>query len=384
MKQMDRIYKIDTLLANGRSRSLQFLLDELEISRATFKRDIAFMKDRFNAPITWDRETRGYRMASHGGTGPSYELPGLWFNQRELLALATMQQLLSSMDKGGPIASQLQPLMDRINVKLGHEKEEARELSKRVKLISTTSRLNDLAHFEVIGTALVKRIRLDIEYEARGSSQSASQRVVSPQRLIHYRSNWYLGAWCHSSRGIRTFSLDAIVSCVVVEKPRAKDIPDRELLNTTKQGTGFSGERSASGRNSGLMLVPHAMSKRRSGIRNNAQALMAVGTMSLRCLMCIPMSSSWMYYAMGRMWKCWSRNLFGWKCSAELKAWFEYMLTRLVSRRWRDRTVLFLLLWNFVAEPNLSFSAIVFLTVSIVIPISDNGLPENSLNQLFL
>ena len=241
MKQMDRIYKIDTLLANGRSRSLQFLLDELEISRATFKRDIAFMKDRFNAPITWDRETRGYRMASHVGTGPSYELPGLWFNQRELLALATMQQLLSSMDKGGPIASQLQPLMDRINVKLGHEKEEARELSKRVKLISTTSRLNDLAHFEVIGMALVKRIRLDIEYEARGSSQSASQRVVSPQRLIHYRSNWYLGAWCHSSRGIRTFSLDAIVSCVVLERPRAKDIPDRELAEYYDTGYGIFG-----------------------------------------------------------------------------------------------------------------------------------------------
>lgn len=241
---MDRIYKIDALLANGRSRSIEFLLDELEISRATFKRDIAFMKDRLNAPITWDRDTRGYRMASQSGSGPRYELPGLWFNQRELLALATMQQLLSSMDKGGPIASQLQPLMERINLKLGHEKEEARELSKRVKLISTTSRMNDLAHFEVIGAALVKRQRLDIEYDARGSSQSVSQRVVSPQRLIHYRSNWYLGAWCHRSRGIRTFSLDAIVSCVVLEKQRAKNVPARELAEYYDTGYGiFGGEK---------------------------------------------------------------------------------------------------------------------------------------------
>ena len=241
MKQMDRIYKLDALLANGRSRSIEFLLEELEISRATCKRDIAFMKDRFNAPITWDRETRGYRMGSESGSGPRYELPGLWFNQRELLALATMQQLLSSMDQGGPIASQLQPLMDRINLKLGHEKEEARELSNRVKLISTTSRMNDLAHFEVIGAALVKRQRLDIEYEARGSSQSISQRVVSPQRLIHYRSNWYLGAWCHRSRGIRTFSLDAIVSCVITERPRAKDVPARELATYYDTGYGIFG-----------------------------------------------------------------------------------------------------------------------------------------------
>jgi predicted DNA-binding transcriptional regulator YafY len=242
MNQMDRIYKLDALLANGRSRPLEFLLQELEISRATFKRDIRFMKDRLNAPIVWDRETRGYRLGASVAAGPRYELPGLWFNQRELLALATMQQLLSSMDKGGPIASQLQPLMDRINLKLGHEKEEARQLSKRVKLISTTSRLNDLAHFEVVGSALVKRQRLDIEYEARGSSRTVSQRVVSPQRLIHYRSNWYLGAWCHRSRGIRTFSLDSIVTCVLLEK-RARDLPDKELAAYYDTGYGlFGGE----------------------------------------------------------------------------------------------------------------------------------------------
>jgi predicted DNA-binding transcriptional regulator YafY len=236
MNQMDRIYKLDSLLANGRSRSLEFLLSELEISRATFKRDVRFMKDRFNAPIFWDRETRGYRMMADGTVGPRYELPGLWFNQKELLALATMQQLLSSIDKGGPIASQLQPLMDRINLKLGHEKEEARELAQRVKLISTSSRLNDLDHFEVVGSALVRRKRLNIEYEARGSSQSASERVVSPQRLIHYRSNWYLGAWCHRSNGIRTFSLDSIESCVVLDK---NAIPVSEKALEAYYGTGY-------------------------------------------------------------------------------------------------------------------------------------------------
>jgi len=237
---MDRMYKLDALLANGRSRTLEFLLAELEISRATFKRDIRFMKDRFNAPIVWDRETRGYRMSNSGAVGPRYELPGLWFNQRELLALATMQQLLSSMDKGGPIASQLQPLMDRINHRLGHEKEEARELSQRVKLISTTSRMNDLAHFEVVGSALVKRKRLTIEYGARGSSQSLSRRVVSPQRLIHYRCNWYLGTWCHNSQGIRTFSLDSIVSCVVLEK-RAKTLSAKDLAEYYDTGYGIFG-----------------------------------------------------------------------------------------------------------------------------------------------
>lgn len=244
MNRMDRIYKLDALLANGRSRSLDFLLGELEISRATFKRDLRFMKDRFNAPIAWDRETRGYRMAGSSDAtlpdGPRYELPGLWFNQKELLALATMQQLLSSIDDSGPIASQLAPIMDRVMRQLGHEKEEAQELAQRVKLISTSTRLNDLAHFEVVGSALVKRRRLKIEYKARGSSQSMSERVVSPQRLIYYRSNWYLGAWCHQSDGIRTFSLDSILSSMVL-KTAAKRLSRRALDNYFSSGYGIFG-----------------------------------------------------------------------------------------------------------------------------------------------
>lgn len=240
MNQMERIYKLDSLLAHGRSRPLDFLLEELEISKATFKRDLRFMKDRFNAPIYWDRETRGYRIGAAEGAGRRYELPGLWFNQQELLALATMQQLLSSLDKGGPIASQLKPLMERINLKLGHEKEEARELANRVKLISTSTRLNDLKHFEKIGSALVRRKRINIEYEARGSSQNNSERVVSPQRLIHYRSNWYLGAWCHLSDGIRTFSLDSIVTCVVLDK-KARHLSGKSLADYYDIGYGIFG-----------------------------------------------------------------------------------------------------------------------------------------------
>ena len=240
MNQMDRIYKLDSLLANGRARSLEFLLQELEVSRATFKRDLRFMRDRFNAPIEWDRESGGYRMESGSSVGPKYELPGLWFNQQELLALATMQQLLSSIDKGGPIANQLQPLMARINLKLGHGKEEARELANRVKLVSTSSRMNDLEHFESVGSALVKRKRIDMEYEARGSSKAVSKRVVSPQRLIHYRSNWYLGAWCHSSKGIRTFSLDSIVSCVMLEAA-AKHLSKKDLAEYYDTGYGLFG-----------------------------------------------------------------------------------------------------------------------------------------------
>jgi predicted DNA-binding transcriptional regulator YafY len=36
------------------------LKEKLEISRATLKRDIAYMRDRLNVPIIFDRELNGF------------------------------------------------------------------------------------------------------------------------------------------------------------------------------------------------------------------------------------------------------------------------------------------------------------------------------------
>jgi predicted DNA-binding transcriptional regulator YafY len=50
-----------------------------------------------------------------------------------------------------------------------------------------------------------------------------TEREVSPQRLVHHRSTWYLDAWCHKSEGIRRFSLDAVESATVLQA-KAKDV----------------------------------------------------------------------------------------------------------------------------------------------------------------
>jgi predicted DNA-binding transcriptional regulator YafY len=73
-------------------------LDEPETSLATFKRDLEYMRDRFNAPVVWDPDVRGYRCEKKGKAGPKFGLPGLWFTEDEAYALVTMQHLLSSLD----------------------------------------------------------------------------------------------------------------------------------------------------------------------------------------------------------------------------------------------------------------------------------------------
>ncbi|MEN9375253.1 MAG: hypothetical protein RL710_410, partial [Pseudomonadota bacterium] len=95
---MERMYQIDQILAGRKAASRQELLERLQISWATLKRDLAYMKERLNAPIVFDRELGGYRFNhDHRQIGPQYELPGLWFSAEEIHALLTMQHLLSNL-----------------------------------------------------------------------------------------------------------------------------------------------------------------------------------------------------------------------------------------------------------------------------------------------
>jgi predicted DNA-binding transcriptional regulator YafY len=51
---------------------------------------------------------------------------------------------------------------------------------------------------------------------------------VSPQRLTHYRDNWYLDAWDHEREALRSFSVDRISAARTLDAA-AKDLPDSEL-----------------------------------------------------------------------------------------------------------------------------------------------------------
>ena len=77
MNRTERFYRIDQLLHEHRVVPLALFLDEMEISRATFKRDIEYLRDRLHAPIVWDRAAGGYRCSSDAIIGPVYALPGL-------------------------------------------------------------------------------------------------------------------------------------------------------------------------------------------------------------------------------------------------------------------------------------------------------------------
>jgi predicted DNA-binding transcriptional regulator YafY len=241
MDRLERFYVIDQLLNERGVVPRAAILDRLEISLATFKRDLEYMRDRFNAPVVWDRERGGYRYDGAARPGRKFELPGLWFSEREAFALATMRHLLAALDPGGLIGPQLAPLQARLDAILGLGEATAGELRKRIRIIPIGSRRMTLDHFSTVGAALIKRLRLRVTYRARSTNET-TEREVSPQRLVHYRDNWYLDGWCHLRNGLRSFAVDSIAAAAMLDKP-ARDVAERTLDAWVDAGYGiFSGE----------------------------------------------------------------------------------------------------------------------------------------------
>ena len=242
MDRTERFYKIEMLIRGRGSVSFAALMDELGVSRATLKRDLDYLRERLDAPIVYDRFANGYSMRpdARDQRQVRHELPGVWFSEREIHALLTMHQLIQGLDEGGVLARHLQPLLDKLHGMLGASDAEGKELMKRVKVMSAARRPVIGRHFELIGSAITQRRRVQMQYYVR-SRREQTERSVSPQRLVYWRNTWYLDAWCHTSDALRRFALDAIRGATL-QQQRAKDVPLKAIEAALDAGYGaFSG-----------------------------------------------------------------------------------------------------------------------------------------------
>ncbi len=235
MERLERFYRIDRLLKERAPVPFAALLQALEVSRATLKRDLDYMRDRFNAPIEYDRAARGYRFGARRA-GPRYELPGLWFSADEAHALLTMRQLLVELEPGllGP---HIEPMLARLRAILGTGEHSWTEIERRIRILQPGRRGGRGDQFGVVATALLRRRRLHIRHYHRARDRE-TEREVSPQRLVYYRDNWYLDAWCHLRKDLRSFAVDAIRAAVLLDA-RAKEVPRAELDAYLSSGYGI-------------------------------------------------------------------------------------------------------------------------------------------------
>src|SRR5690606_3237533 len=199
-------------------------VDRLECSPKTVQRTFDHMRI-LGAPIEYCAERRGWHYAQDGGD--LFELPGLWLTADELqsliLLLNTLHGFGNSMlnEELAVMESQIQNLLEvrGINTHI---------FSERIKILPLGHKSVPNKLFTAVGEAILKRRQLSIRYV--DFRQRKSKRTLSHQTLVYYRENWYLDAWCHLRKGLRTFSLARISAATLLDE--AAEHIDKATLNT--------------------------------------------------------------------------------------------------------------------------------------------------------
>jgi predicted DNA-binding transcriptional regulator YafY len=226
MDKFDRIYQLHHIFAGRRTPiALDDLKARLDCSKATVHRLLDVLRDNLGAPVLYDREVGGYRY-EHDSTGAKYELPGLWFTAEELQALIVLQKMLEALEPG-LLDEHLAPLTKRIDELIRHRRLGLAEAGRRIRLIGIANRRVG-ASFHVLASATLQRRRVLLRYHSRSRDQK-TERIVSAQRLTHYRENWYLDAWDHTRNALRSFAVDRVLHAAHLEEA-AQDV-DEDVLD---------------------------------------------------------------------------------------------------------------------------------------------------------
>lgn len=238
MDRFNRLYRLHLILKNRHSAITKSeLQDHLECSATSIQRIIQEARLYLHAPIIYDRKAKGYRYDP--AQQDQFELPSLWFNASELVALLTSYKMLDEIQPGimGP---QIAPIKEKIKSILGNHKSGHKEIAARIRILQGATRTFNATLFQVVASAVVTREQIKILYHGR-DRDAITERWISPQRLVFYRDNWYLDGYCHLREGLRSFSLDRMH--VISTGAIAKDITEAELDAHYGQSYGiFSGQ----------------------------------------------------------------------------------------------------------------------------------------------
>lgn len=223
--KFDRVYQLHNIFSGRRTAiPLSELTSRLECSRPTVFRLMAVLRDHLGAPVEYVKDQGGYAYRRDGGNA-AYELPGLWFSAEELQAIIVFDRLFESLEPG-LLSEHLAPLSRRVAELLEHRRLGLTEVARRIRVLASAARAPG-SSFHVVAAATLQCTKVSIEYRGRSRGQ-VTRRTLSPQRLVHYRDAWYLDAWCHLRKALRTFSVDRVARAEPLGEP-ADTIEDAAL-----------------------------------------------------------------------------------------------------------------------------------------------------------
>jgi predicted DNA-binding transcriptional regulator YafY len=196
---LERMLRIHQVIQAGRFPTATYLAAELEVSTKSVHRDLEFMRDRLQLPLEFDRARFGYHYTEEVSAFPTVQI-----TEGELFALIVAEKALqqyrgTSFEK--PLLSAIkkmeQSLPETISLDLA-------EVERTISFRTRAEALVDLKIFDAFAKATAARKQLELTYRKPGVQQ-VEQRVVDPYHLANINGEWFLFAFDHLRKDIRTF-----------------------------------------------------------------------------------------------------------------------------------------------------------------------------------
>lgn len=208
--------KIHDALRHGSLVNCTKLSAQLEVSRKTVVRDIAFMRERLELPIEFDAQIQAYRYTHRVNAFPTVQI-----TEGELLALLVAQRALQQY-RGTPFHRQLEVAFEKLSRGLRDHisfspADELRAVSfKNIGLGKT-----DLVVFNALSGAVLRQSEVTFDYRKPGDAAKAPRRV-RPYHLANRENLWYLIGFDLERQALRTFALPRIGGVAVTKTTFAR------------------------------------------------------------------------------------------------------------------------------------------------------------------
>lgn len=218
--------RIHDAIHSGSYPNASKLAEALEVSRKSILRDVDFMRDRMNFPIAYDNAKWGYYY-----TEDVESFPSLTVTEGELLAVLVAEKAMhqyrgTNLEK--PLLSAFKKmaasLPDTISLHMA-------DWEQTISFRSSAEPISNLKVFDQLARAAAEGRQLQLKYRKPGSS-AAENRAVDPYHLANVNGDWFLFAYCHLRKDIRTFSPARIKSAEITGKrfQRPKDFSIESAL----------------------------------------------------------------------------------------------------------------------------------------------------------
>jgi predicted DNA-binding transcriptional regulator YafY len=197
---LERMLRTHQQIQSGKFPNASTLARELEVSTKSIHRDLEFMRDRLGLPLEYDDRRFGYYYTEEVSSFPTLQI-----TEGELFALLVAEKALQQY-RGTSFEQPLVSAFKKMAASLPQTVSlNLAEWEQTISFRTSAEPILNLEIFDSLAKATSQRQQVTLFYRKPGQ-QETEPRVIDPYHLANINGEWFLFAYDHLRRDIRTFA----------------------------------------------------------------------------------------------------------------------------------------------------------------------------------